>query len=809
MKHPARVSGSLTLILFPIPIVIVAVATLACGQPRRRRRGGRRRADLRHPQLQDRPGRRPGRRKGHDHHPRRAHRVPRTCRQGQSPRGRRDRRSRRAHRLSRPHLRLLEPVHGTAGPGRRGRKRLRSRASRRPKPSSPRRTGSRRGPGFSSSTSSSPRRPPSKASTRRASRPCSSAPTRGIFEGQSVLLNLNGEPLPPMVLRNGAALHINFTTERGGYPSSLMGTIAHIRQSFIDAEYYAARQAQYAKGPAGLKRTEYDPRLEALVPFVRDRKPVVFQCNNVEDIKRALKIAAEFKLNALLAGANEAWRAADVLKKNPVPLLVALDFRPPAASMYATQGEELRKKAEAEIYPANAAALAKEGIAFALVSAGERRRGLRPQGRARRDQGRPGGGRRPAGPDHPAGPLPRPRPVARDARAGQDRQRRPGQGRDLRREGPGLEGLRRRRPVQVRGGVQMRNAALLPRFAVFALLAAAALVPVAIADGGDILIKNGTVLTVTKGVVKGDVLVIDGIIKEIGGTIAAPPGVRVVDAAGRFVLPGIIDSHTHIALAGTNEGSEAITPGSRRGRRHQRRRHGHPDRPERRRDHGPHHARQRQPDRRAERRPQDEMGPPVRGARGEGGPADAQVRPGRERQAVRAGPSSPGRPSATRRRAWAPTPSSAASSRRRGTTWRSGTATSGDGARPRRRPAISSRPARTCAWRSWPRSSAASGSPAATATRRRRRSSSWSWPRSSGSRSSASSTSGRDTRSPTSWPRPGSGSRSSPTAGPTRWRRPRASPTTPGTAPSAASSSPSTPTAASASAACSTTPPRP
>ena len=194
------------------------------------------------------------------------------------------------------------------------------------------------------------------------------APTRGIFQGQSVLLNLNGEPLPPMVLRNAAALHINFTTERGGYPSSLMGTIAHIRQSFIDADYYAARQAQYAKAPAGLKRPEYDPRLEALLPFVRDRKPVVFQCNNLEDIKRALKIIGEFKLNALLAGANEAWRVADILKKTPLPLLVSLDFRPPATSMYMTQGEDLRKKAEAEIYPANAAALAKEGIAFALVS---------------------------------------------------------------------------------------------------------------------------------------------------------------------------------------------------------------------------------------------------------------------------------------------------------------------------------------------------------------------------------------------------------------------------------------------------------
>jgi imidazolonepropionase-like amidohydrolase len=194
------------------------------------------------------------------------------------------------------------------------------------------------------------------------------APARGIFEGQSVVLDLNGEETGPMVVRNGAALHINFATERGAYPSSLMGTIALIRQSFMDAGYYAARWAQYAKDPSGIKRPGYDARLEALVPFVRDRRPVVFQCNNVEDVKRALKIVAEFKLNAMLAGANEAWRAADEIKESNVPLLVALDFRPPASSVYASEGEEVRKRAEAEIFPANAANLAKAGIGFALVT---------------------------------------------------------------------------------------------------------------------------------------------------------------------------------------------------------------------------------------------------------------------------------------------------------------------------------------------------------------------------------------------------------------------------------------------------------
>ncbi|MBM3295542.1 MAG: amidohydrolase family protein, partial [Candidatus Aminicenantes bacterium] len=74
-------------------------------------------------------------------------------------------------------------------------------------------------------------------------------------------------------------------------------------------------------------------------------------------------------------------------------------------------------------------------------------------------------------------------------------------------------------------------------------------------------IKNGTLLTVTRGVlVKADILVVDGLIRKIGPSLDAPPGLPVVDVSGKYVIPGIIDSHTHIALDGTNEGSEAITP---------------------------------------------------------------------------------------------------------------------------------------------------------------------------------------------------------------------------------------------------------
>lgn len=196
------------------------------------------------------------------------------------------------------------------------------------------------------------------------------APQRGIFAGQSVLLNLNGEKIEDMVVKNPVALHIQFVTERGSYPNSLMGTMAYLRQSFLDAAHYAEHLATWKKSPRFLVRPVYNSFLEALIPFVVERKPVIFTRNNQEDIKRAIRLTQEFKLQAILSGANEAWRVGEELKTGKLPLLVALNFRPPTTSIYATRGEAIRRQAEQEIYPANAAELQKLGLTFALTSLG-------------------------------------------------------------------------------------------------------------------------------------------------------------------------------------------------------------------------------------------------------------------------------------------------------------------------------------------------------------------------------------------------------------------------------------------------------
>src|SRR3954471_13880147 len=76
-----------------------------------------------------------------------------------------------------------------------------------------------------------------------------------------------------------------------------------------------------------------------------------------------------------------------------------------------------------------------------------------------------------------------------------------------------------------------------------------------------ILIQNATILTVSHGTIeRGSILIRDGKIAEVGANVKAPKDAQVIDAAGQFVIPGIIDCHSHIAIdGGVNEGSISVS----------------------------------------------------------------------------------------------------------------------------------------------------------------------------------------------------------------------------------------------------------
>jgi len=75
------------------------------------------------------------------------------------------------------------------------------------------------------------------------------------------------------------------------------------------------------------------------------------------------------------------------------------------------------------------------------------------------------------------------------------------------------------------------------------------------------VIQNATIMSEgAKGTFKGTIVVKDGKITEVGENVMVPAGATVIDAQGQYVIPGIIDCHSHIAVdGGVNEGSVSVS----------------------------------------------------------------------------------------------------------------------------------------------------------------------------------------------------------------------------------------------------------
>src|SRR5438128_7161614 len=78
----------------------------------------------------------------------------------------------------------------------------------------------------------------------------------------------------------------------------------------------------------------------------------------------------------------------------------------------------------------------------------------------------------------------------------------------------------------------------------------------------EVVINNAVVMTVTHGNIQnGSIYIKDGKIAAVGRNLKAPAGATVIDAGGKYLTPGIVDSHSHIALdEDVNEATSPITP---------------------------------------------------------------------------------------------------------------------------------------------------------------------------------------------------------------------------------------------------------
>jgi len=189
--------------------------------------------------------------------------------------------------------------------------------------------------------------------------------TANIVSGQGSVINLAGERAGEMVIADAVGQYLTMRTAGPrSYPGSLMGTIAYIRQLYLDAEHYKLAKSIYEKHPLGLQRPAYDRTLEGLLNSPR----VLLPATRDVEVLRMLAFAKELKVNAVLYGGHEAWKSADAIKQAGTPVLVSLRYPEKAADPDPMLDEaervlELRDKA-----PTAAGALAKAGVKFAFYS---------------------------------------------------------------------------------------------------------------------------------------------------------------------------------------------------------------------------------------------------------------------------------------------------------------------------------------------------------------------------------------------------------------------------------------------------------
>ncbi len=195
------------------------------------------------------------------------------------------------------------------------------------------------------------------------------APAFGIFNGQSVLLNLGGGEMGSMVIRDPAAQQISFSPRPAWtFPDSLMGVVAYIKQTFLDAQQYAAAHNIYDRTPSGYRRPEDNASLQALGPVLRREVPVVFIADTESMMRRAEAIAKEMNVRYVLSGARQGYRMADELKSAAIPVFVSVKWPVPPTNKDDREEQPLRMIRDRQLAPTTPAVLAKNGIAFALVS---------------------------------------------------------------------------------------------------------------------------------------------------------------------------------------------------------------------------------------------------------------------------------------------------------------------------------------------------------------------------------------------------------------------------------------------------------
>jgi imidazolonepropionase-like amidohydrolase len=164
--------------------------------------------------------------------------------------------------------------------------------------------------------------------------------------GQHSFIQLAGASATQMLLVRDIAMPLNFTGaqrrnkgsfDKRKFPSTRMGLIAQLRQSFQDALDYQAKLTDYERKKADAARDKKpeplapkrDLKLEALLPYLQGKKTVVVAAETASDLETVVSLANDFKLKFVLNHISHSQPVLDYVASLKVPVIVGPIYEAP------------------------------------------------------------------------------------------------------------------------------------------------------------------------------------------------------------------------------------------------------------------------------------------------------------------------------------------------------------------------------------------------------------------------------------------------------------------------------------------------
>jgi imidazolonepropionase-like amidohydrolase len=182
-----------------------------------------------------------------------------------------------------------------------------------------------------------------------------SLPSGGLIAGQAALIDvLTGSTQAGMLVKAPVAMLGQLGSDQAAGAGARAQVVGKLRRLLDDTKYYAAHRSDFNRG-ASRELSAGRADLEAMIPVVEGRLPLIISADRASDIRTALEIAKEYGLEIVIGGGSEAWMVADALAAAKVPVLTgAMNNIPGSFSQLGSRQD-------------NAAILRKAGVEVGLI----------------------------------------------------------------------------------------------------------------------------------------------------------------------------------------------------------------------------------------------------------------------------------------------------------------------------------------------------------------------------------------------------------------------------------------------------------